>query len=64
MTGGKQQGADNGGLVSRKNEIRKLEDQLADDERLMRDTARAYAQDKLMPRIIDAYDARDAAERR
>ncbi|HEX3135673.1 MAG TPA: chromosome segregation protein SMC, partial [Planctomycetota bacterium] len=30
MTGGKQHGADNGGLVSRKNEIRKLEEQLAD----------------------------------
>ena len=30
MTGGKQQGADNGGLVSRKNEIRKLEDQLTE----------------------------------
>ena len=30
MTGGRQQGGDNGGLVSRKNEIRKLEEQLAD----------------------------------
>jgi chromosome segregation protein len=30
MTGGKQQGADNGGLVSRKSEIRRLEDQVAE----------------------------------
>ncbi len=30
MTGGRQQGADNGGLVSRKNEIRKLTEQQAD----------------------------------
>ena len=32
-----------------------LDDQLTDDERLIRDTARSYAQDKLLPRIIDAY---------
>jgi glutaryl-CoA dehydrogenase len=32
-----------------------LEDQLAADERMIRDSARAYAQDKLLPRIIDAY---------
>ena len=32
-----------------------LDDQLTDDERMIRDTARAYAQDKLQPRIIDAY---------
>ena len=29
--------------------------QLEEDERMIRDTARAYAQDKLQPRIIDAY---------
>src|SRR4026208_1170095 len=32
-----------------------LEDQLSEDERAIRDTARAYAQDKLAPRVIEAY---------
>ncbi|QQV76198.1 acyl-CoA dehydrogenase [Sphingomonas aliaeris] len=32
-----------------------LDDQLDDDERMIRDTARAYAQEKLAPRIIDAF---------
>jgi glutaryl-CoA dehydrogenase len=32
-----------------------LDDQLEDDERMIRDTAHAYAQDKLAPRIIDAF---------
>ena len=32
-----------------------LEDQLTEDERLIRDTARAYAQEKLLPRVIEAY---------
>jgi glutaryl-CoA dehydrogenase len=32
-----------------------LEDQLTDDERAIRDTARAYAQEKLLPRVIEAY---------
>ena len=32
-----------------------LENQLTDEERMVRDTARDYAQDKLMPRIRDAY---------
>ncbi len=32
-----------------------LEEQLSDDERMIRDTARAYAQEKLAPRIIEAY---------
>ena len=31
-----------------------LEDELTDDERMIRDTARAYCQDKLMPRIVEA----------
>ena len=31
-----------------------LEDQLNEDERMIRDSARAYAQDKLMPRILEA----------
>lgn len=31
-----------------------LEDQLSEDERLIRDTAREYAQGKLMPRILEA----------
>jgi glutaryl-CoA dehydrogenase len=29
--------------------------QLEEDERMIRDTARAFAQDKLQPRIVDAY---------
>ena len=32
-----------------------LEDQLSDEERMIRDSARSYAQDKLQPRVIDAY---------
>ncbi len=32
-----------------------LEDQLSEDERLIRDTARAYAADKLLPRVTEAY---------
>jgi glutaryl-CoA dehydrogenase len=31
-----------------------LEDQLSEDERLIRDTARQYAQEKLMTRVLDA----------
>jgi glutaryl-CoA dehydrogenase len=31
-----------------------LEDQLSEEERMVRDSARAYAQDKLMPRVIEA----------
>ncbi|MBD3802014.1 MAG: acyl-CoA dehydrogenase [Thioclava sp.] len=33
----------------------RLETQLSEDERMLRDAARAYAQDKLQPRVIDAY---------
>jgi glutaryl-CoA dehydrogenase len=32
-----------------------LEEQLGEDERMIRDTARAYAQEKLQPRVIEAY---------
>ena len=32
-----------------------LDDQLTEDERLISETARAYAQEKLAPRIVDAY---------
>ena len=32
-----------------------LEDQLTEEERMLRDAARNYAQDKLMPRVIEAY---------
>ncbi|HEX2842888.1 acyl-CoA dehydrogenase [Hyphomicrobium sp.] len=39
-----------------------LDDQLSDDERLIRDTARAYAQDKLQPRVIEDF-AKEAADR-
>ena len=33
----------------------RLNDQLTEDERMMRDAARAYAQEKLQPRVIDAF---------
>ena len=32
-----------------------LEEQLTDDERMIRDTARAFAQERLLPRVIEAY---------
>ena len=32
-----------------------LDDQLSDEERLVRDTAQAYAQEKLLPRVTEAY---------
>src|SRR6195952_3484243 len=32
-----------------------LDNQLTEDERMIRDTARAYAQDKLLPRVTNAY---------
>ncbi|WP_436079694.1 acyl-CoA dehydrogenase [Pararhizobium sp. LjRoot235] len=32
-----------------------LEEQLSEDERMIRDTARAYAQQELQPRVIEAY---------
>ena len=33
----------------------RLSDQLSEEERMLRDAARSYAQDRLQPRIIDAY---------
>mgnify|MGYP003666595705 FL=1 len=33
----------------------RLTDQLTEDERMIQDSARAYAQEKLQPRVIDAY---------
>jgi glutaryl-CoA dehydrogenase len=32
-----------------------LDEQLTDDERMIRDSARAYAREKLLPRVIEAY---------
>src|SRR5262245_10183260 len=32
-----------------------LEEQLSEEERAIRDTARAYAQERLLPRVIEAY---------
>jgi glutaryl-CoA dehydrogenase len=32
-----------------------LDQQLSDEERMVRDTAHAYAQEKLLPRIRDAF---------
>ncbi|MEM9637897.1 MAG: acyl-CoA dehydrogenase [Pseudomonadota bacterium] len=34
----------------------RLNDQLAEDERMIRDSANAYAQEKLQPRIIEAFE--------
>ena len=34
---------------------------MTDDERQIRDSAQAYAQDKLLPRIVEAYE-REAVE--
>ena len=33
----------------------RLEDQLTEDERMLRDAARSFAQDRLQPRVIAAY---------
>ena len=38
-----------------------LDDQLSEDERMIRDTARAYAAEKLQPRVIDAF-ARETSD--
>lgn len=38
-----------------------LEDQLTEDERLTRDSARAFAQEKLQPRVIKAYREEEVA---
>src|SRR3984893_16164437 len=32
-----------------------LEGEITEEERMVRDTARGYAQDKLMPRVLTAY---------
>ena len=32
-----------------------LDEQLSEDERMVRDAARAYAQDKLAPRVLEAF---------
>jgi glutaryl-CoA dehydrogenase len=38
-----------------------LDDQLTEDERLTRDSARAFAQEKLQPRVINAYREEEVA---
>ncbi len=37
----------------------RLDDQLTEEERMLRDAARAYAQEKLQPRVIEAFDEED-----
>ena len=32
-----------------------MEDQLTEDERMLRDAARTYAQEQLQPRVVEAY---------
>ncbi len=39
----------------------RLEDQLSDDERMIRDSAHAFAQEQLQPRVIEAYRNERAA---
>ncbi|GFE51264.1 glutaryl-CoA dehydrogenase [Roseobacter cerasinus] len=38
----------------------RLNDQLAEDERMIRDSAKAYAQEKLQPRIVEAFEKETA----
>ena len=33
-----------------------LDDQLTEEERMIRDTARAYVQDRLAPRVLNAFE--------
>ena len=33
-----------------------LDDQLTEDERMIRDAAHAYCQEKLLPRVVDAFN--------
>ena len=40
-----------------------LEDQLSEEERMMRDSARAYCQEKLMPRVLEANRTRRSTAR-
>ena len=40
-----------------------LRDQLNEDEILIMETARAYAQDKLLPRVTKAYSGREDRSR-
>ena len=39
-----------------------LDQQLTETERMVRDTARAYCQDKLLPRVQQAYLGQKAVE--
>ena len=41
-----------------------LDEQLTEEERLVRDTARDYAQDRLQPRVLTAPSARIASTAR
>ena len=41
-----------------------LDEQLTEEERMVRDTAHAYAQDKLLPRVTRSVSPRDHAIRR
>ncbi len=50
-----QKATSRGDAVFRWDDPLRFDDLLTEDERLIRDTARAYAQDKLLPRVIEAY---------
>ena len=38
-----------------------LDSQLSDDERMVRDAAAAYCQDKLQPRVVQAFTCTNSA---
>ena len=38
-------------------DLLRIDDQLSDDERLVRDTVRAFAADRVMPHIADWFEA-------
>jgi chromosome segregation protein len=64
MTGGRQQGGEGGGLVSRKNEIRNLEEQLQElaERRLKTGTARDEAKKRAFAIAMDVEEARRAIQ--
>ncbi|WP_144394942.1 acyl-CoA dehydrogenase [Pleionea sediminis] len=43
-----------GGVLSNWDDILLLDDQLTEEERMIRDSARQYAQEKLLPRVLEA----------
>lgn len=65
MTGGRQQGADNGGLISRKNEIRRLEEQVTtlSEQREQMSVQRDEAKKKAFELAVAVEDQRKSIQR-